>query len=422
MKQSFDTCVLGGGIPGIYAMYKLDDMNTCLLNAGKNLGGMANGFSWNNYKLDFGCRFLDGNSNLFSFYELVGRAKKISINYAAYNSGILKKDIATPEYNSKDLLSKVLVELENLDPGQIERQTSLEGVLISKFGPTLGNYLCSIQKKITGHSAGKISPDEYPKIPLLHRIRLVNDEISNQLKSKNDYLESILCSSSASRNQDNKNVSMYSTNSNLMSFGINAQSYFKNKNLQFKNNFQIKQINKNKKGFNIISEDGQNIQCNKIISTLSFSQISKIFNLPKVSNTIYTNFIFVALEVSTNYISDIHYVHDFDIENTAFRTSNMGRYSNQIIDNKTFILVEIPYGNNSPSFKIKNIIKEVIQQGILKKNAEINDYKIFDFKNIISLNSEIVDYKTDDNFFELDYKIFDTKNRIYYLDKVIENL
>ena len=146
MKQSFDTCVLGGGIPGIYAMYKLDDINTCLLNSGKNLGGMANGFSWNNYKLDFGCRFLDGNSNLFSFYELVGRAKKLSINYAAYNSGILKKDIATPEYNSKDLLSQVLVELENLDPGQIERQTSLEGVLISKFGPTLGNYLCSIQK------------------------------------------------------------------------------------------------------------------------------------------------------------------------------------------------------------------------------------------------------------------------------------
>ena len=111
----------------------------------------------------------------------------------------------------------------------------------------------------------------------------------------------------------------------------------------------------NKKGFNIISEDGQNIQCNKIISTLSFGQISKIFNLPKASNTIYTNFIFVAIEVSSNYVSDIHYVHDFDIENISFRTSNMGRYSNQIIDDKTFILVEIPYGNNSPIFKIEKI-------------------------------------------------------------------
>ena len=72
--------------------------------------------------------------------------------------------------------------------------------------------------------------------------------------------------------------------------------------------------------------------------------------------------------------------------------------------------------------RLIKIIKEVIKHGILKKSAEINDYKIFDFKNIISLNSEISDYEIDDNFFELDYKIFDTKNRLYYLDKVIENL
>ena len=39
-----------------------------------------------------------------------------------------------------------------------------------------------------------------------------------------------------------------------------------------------------------------------------------------------------------------------------------------------------------------------------------------------TLNSEISDYEIDDNFFQLDYKIFDTKNRLYYLDKVIENL
>ena len=85
------------------------------------------------------------------------------------------------------------------------------------------------------------------KLPLLHRIRVLDDVISNQLKSKNDYLENILCSSLASRNQGDKQVSMYSSNTNLRSFGINAQSYLKNRNLEFKNNFQIKKIKKNKK-------------------------------------------------------------------------------------------------------------------------------------------------------------------------------
>ena len=45
----------------------------------------------------------------------------------------------------------------------------------------------------------------------------------------------------------------------------------------------------------------------------------------------------------------------------------MGNYSNQIIDSKTFILVEIPYGYEAPNFKIEKIIKEVIKHGILKK-------------------------------------------------------
>ena len=422
MKQTFDTCVLGGGIPGIYAMYKLDDADTCLINSGKNLGGMANGFSWNNYNLDFGCRFLDGDSNLFRFYELVGKATELNINYGAYNSGVLKNDIASPEYNSKELLSQVLEELENLNPEEIEHQSSLEGVLISKFGFILGSYLSTIQKKITGHHADIISSHDYMKLPLLHRIRVLDDVISNQLKSKNDYLETILCSSLASRNQGSKQVSMYSSNTNLRSFGINAQSYLKNRNLKFKNNFQIKKIKKNKKNFEIISEDGQIIECKHIISTLGYGQISNIFNLPKVNNAIYTNFNFVAIEVSIDYISDTHYVQDFDVENISYRTSNMGNYSNQIIDSKTFILVEIPYGHDAPNFKIEKIIKEVIKQGILKKGAEINDYKIFDFKNIISFNSEISDYEIDDNFFELDYKIFDTKNRLYYLDTVIKNL
>ena len=42
MKQTFDTCVLGGGIPGIYAMYKLDDADICLTTL-QNLGGRKMG-------------------------------------------------------------------------------------------------------------------------------------------------------------------------------------------------------------------------------------------------------------------------------------------------------------------------------------------------------------------------------------------
>ena len=82
MIKYFETCILGGGIPGIYALYKLNENDACLINSSKSLGGITNGFKWKDYKIDFGCRFLDGNKDLFTFFSNVGGAQEITINYS----------------------------------------------------------------------------------------------------------------------------------------------------------------------------------------------------------------------------------------------------------------------------------------------------------------------------------------------------
>ena len=65
-------------------------------------------------KLILGVGFLDGDSKLFDFYKKVGGAKQLSINYGAYNSGVLKTDIANPEFNKSHLKDLVLEELKKL--------------------------------------------------------------------------------------------------------------------------------------------------------------------------------------------------------------------------------------------------------------------------------------------------------------------
>ena len=119
----------------------------CLINSGKSLGGVANGFQWDNYKIDFGCRFLDGDSKLFDFYKKVGGAKQLSINYGAYNSGVLKTDIANPEFNKSHLKDLVLEELRNLKVNKSKKFDNLHQFLIENYGKLVGNYLSEIQRK-----------------------------------------------------------------------------------------------------------------------------------------------------------------------------------------------------------------------------------------------------------------------------------
>ena len=68
----------------------------------------------------------------------------------------------------------------------------------------------------------------------------------------------------------------------------------------------------------------------KIISTLGLSQVSNLFNIQNKQPVIHTSFNFLALEVNTKNLTDIHYVQDYDLDHISYRTSNMGMYSNQI--------------------------------------------------------------------------------------------
>ena len=422
MKEFFDICVIGGGIPGIYTTYKLKKFDVCLINSGKSLGGVANGFQWDNYKIDFGCRFLDGDSKLFDFYKKVGGAKQLSNNYGAYNSGVLKTDIANPEFNKSHLKDLVLEELRNLKVNKSKKFDNLHQFLIENYGKLVGNYLSEIQKKITGLSSDKISANSFLNIPLLQRIRIFNDEISNELKKINEHLESIICSSLESRGEEKKQLSMYSKSVNLSSFGKNSELYFQKNKVDFKNNFQIKEIKIKKHSFEIISELGEIIECKKIISTLGLSQVSNLFNIQNKQPVIHTSFNFLALEVNTKNLTDIHYVQDYDLDHISYRTSNMGMYSNQILDGKTFLLVEIPYGKDVPKFGLPQIVNEIKKQGIIKDSINIDNFKTFNFQNIIPFNQDVPSLDIHENFYELDYLIFDTKNRLYYLDGIVDSI
>ena len=225
-----------------------------------------------------------------------------------------------------------------------------------------------------------------------------------------------------SRGEEKKQLSMYSKSVNLSSFGKNSELYFQKNKVDFKNNFQIKEIKIKKHSFEIISELGEIIECKKIISTLGLSQVSNLFNIQNKQPVIHTSFNFLALEVNTKNLTDIHYVQDYDLDHISYRTSNMGMYSNQILDGKTFLLVEIPYGKDVPKFGLPQIVNEIKKQGIIKDSINIDNFKTFNFQNIIPFNQDVPSLDIHENFYELDYLIFDTKNRLYYLDGIVDSI
>ena len=100
----------------------------------------------------------------------------------------------------------------------------------------------------------------------------------------------------------------------------------------------------------------------------------------------------------------------------------MGMYSNQILDGKTFLLVEIPYGKDVPKFGLPQIVNEIKKQGIIKDSINIDNFKTFNFQNIIPFNQDVPSLDIHENFYELDYLIFDTKNRLYYLDGIVDSI
>ena len=418
--------ILGGGLSAIYAAYKLSKDKPTIIFGQEEIGGILNSYKWKNYHIDNGCHFFDGNEEHIEFFKIVGGTVEHEVKYGSYNQGKLTNEIATPEINNTQMITDDINELKNLknyEHNNILKEESLKDILIRKFGIICGTYLSDVQQKFTGQASEKIRGNEFKKFSVFHRIRIGNDEISNDLKKTSSYLEDIICSSLESRGLPKYQKSMYPKNSGSMGFVINSKKYLAKNNINTLNNFNVEKIKYVNGCYEIYSSSGSTFRTNIIISTLPYGLLAKLLGHKNDSPPQFIHYRIILLEINKKDILDTYYVQDFDTKNYTYRSSNMGYYSNQVSDaGSTFVMSEIPYFQSLQNVNINKIKDELITHGLLKEKSKILDYTFYDKKNVVPINTATQKINLPNKFYSIDSGAFSAKDKLSDIDLISDNL
>ncbi len=417
--------ILGGGLAALYAAYKLKSKDIALLHSASKVGGLLNGSTWKNFHIDNGCHFFDGNEEQFEFYQTVGKTKVHEVRYGAVNTGKFTDEIATPEINQPKVADAAFEELLSQEHAKIKKNYSknLNEEFINIFGKIAGSYMSDIQKKFTGIASQELNASEFQKLTIFNRLRIGNDVLSNKLKNKSSFLDSIICASLKSRGLGNYQISMYPEIYGTSGFVNNAIEYFSKNDVSILNEFKIKKIVDKKDSFEIYDFDGKKFSTKHIISTLPLSLLKNMIGIKQNSNPLFVNYKFIYIEVEKKYVSNIYYVQDFDLNNLVYRSSNMGIYSNQVTEsNTTFVVAEIPYSKQDLDININSVKQDLITQNILNDDCEVIDYKIVDKKNAIPLNTLSEELQLPKKFYAIPPTSFSIKNKLDSIDMIISNM
>ena len=425
-KVDSEISILGGGLSSIYAAYKLSNRKPTLIFGEDKIGGILNGKKWKNFYIDNGCHLFDGNEEQFNFFETVGGMQRHNVTYGSYNQGILKEDIATPEISNPEQVKIVLKELQSLEKInniQSTKNVNIKEVFIDKFGKTCGNYLSEIQTKFTGLPSNIVAGEEFDKFSVFHRVRIGNDQISNDLKRKNSYLDKIICSSLESRGLNKFQVSMYPKEFGTSGIANNVKEYLQKNSISSIKNFKIVKIEEKEDYFEIVGNNGSVHKSRKIISTLPYSLLSKLLGQNLKATPTFVNYKIIILEIKEQHALENYYVQDFDKNNSVYRSSNMGRYSNQYSDDgTTFVVAEIPYSSEEKVIDLQKIKNELIIHKILAPNTEVIDHTVYDKKNIIPINYSQQKISLPENLFSVEHNSFSMKSKFSDIDKISEIL
>ena len=425
-KLDSEITILGGGLVSIYASYKLIDRSPSVVFGEQNLGGILTGQKWKNFYIDNGCHFFDGNDEQFNFFETVGGTQRHNIIYGSFNQGVLSEDIATPEIQDKEMIRKIIKELQSLDYNQQYKSLDYQNigeVFIKKFGKTCGEHLSNIQAKFTGRNYKSVIADEFDKFSVFHRVRLGDDVTSNKLKQSNAYLDNIICSSLESRGLNKYQVSMYPKKNGTTGFTFSAKKFLDKNKISLINNFIISKIKKMGDHFEIISTDGDRFHTQKIISTLPYALLSKLLGHQTNGIPEFINYKIIVLEIDKKQVLENYYVQDFDPHHSTYRSSNFGTYSNQFSEHDTtIVMAEIPFSFNEVSIDLNKIRQELIRHKILAENVKILDHHVIDKKNVIPINYVHEEIVLPKNIFSVEKNSFSMKSKFADVEKIIKKI
>jgi len=383
--------IAGGGYRGILGAILLRQKghNVTLIDAGKGLGGVLNGIQWKGYSLDLGCHLFDNTSKQHTQLLqqiLADKMQPIEVTYGGRTEGVWHDNFTVPSYanthvDKAQLLHQLVIAAAESQPVSVHNYQSY---LKQRYGNLAAQLLAKACRKKVQYDAKELDAVA-ARVVLFDRVNFFDNDTSLFLK-QHAHLDEVLAASAVEDPMrfypDAKEQFEYRNIYPPGGTGVfcqKAQSYLDEIGVKVVLNAEITNYN----GDLVATSDGQTFSCDKLFWTLELEKAERLFTgQSTLARYIHPVPMVVAyFEVNEEDVNDYTYVHDHSDDTYIFRASTIGKYSQQIIDGKTYVCCEIPTTKESEIWQHSELFVDTIWQefkllNIVKENACYSDYKI----------------------------------------------
>ena len=388
--KKYDWIIVGGGIKGILAAYKLSNegLKVALVEKSNNLGGVLSSLTHDDFFLDLGCHLFDNIDDQITktmFTLSNNEMTSVNVKYKSKIFNRFSENFAVPDFTHKLITSQVVEEIKNLESIENNKKEEIDykSFLKKKYGNQIYELLDKSIKKITRQDAINLSSDTDKLLPF-DRIKIA-DEIETKKLKENKKFKDILASLPNQKMHYNtqfyKHRNFYPTNGGLLSFVNNAKKYLISNEVDIINSYNIDKVKMHGSKFGIINKDIE-LNANNIFWTSEIKYLEDVFGTEnKISDYILNvPMIIFYFFLKAENITDYTYITDYDEDTYIYRTSSSGLYGNQIINGNSFICVEVPTDLNSTIWAdtekfTRKIWQEVLHlgqaKGIMPKKIKI---------------------------------------------------
>lgn len=402
-----DILIVGGGFRGIIISDFLKKENTIdLIESSNFVGGVLYSEEWNGFYIDKGIHIFANIDDQFT--KLIQKILKNKFTIPNVKGGSRINEITSKYVPVPDLLTLSEKKQEKIQQElilcslKLNKSQNLQDFILSQYGKTAGKYYIQLAKKLFAIDPKKISSDSNKFTPI-SRGRFFHDELTKLLKQVKIFDEKLALpnfheTSAQKQIKGKKYRYFYPTEKGLRGFCDGALEYLKNKKVNVKINTKIESLEVKSKKISCTFSNGVIKEYDRVIWTIN---PLKIFKILKTSEKIQDSglhevpMVVFYYVVDLKNINDFTYIQDYTSELLPYRAAVTGLLGNQIINNQTYIDVEIPtkIGSelwNEPEKFYERVWNDTVKMGLVKGKLP-NKKKVI--KTPISFRAAKVNYE-----------------------------